>query len=100
MQAKQTCEINQSAALLRRHGCTGATGGLSGPVFTGFDNAGKPIVDFTEADKSLLAMREHFGDAVANTYGGLALVGITSYQPSDYSSTFGRSFEQVTPLWT
>jgi hypothetical protein len=95
--AKQAAELPAAAALLRRYGCTAATGGLGGPAFSGYGAGGAPKVDFTAADESMQAIRTVFGGADVNTYGGLAPGGVSPYGPTDYTAAYGRTYEQVPP---
>lgn len=93
--AKQAAELPAAAALLRRYGCTAATGGLGGPAFSGYGAGGAPKVDFAAADASMRAIREVFGGADVNTYGGLAPGGVSTYGPTDYTAAYGRTYGQV-----
>ena len=94
--AKQASELIPMLEVLKAHGMTTVTGGLSGPKLTGCDSQGDPIMDFAEADATMARIKNHFGRSV-NSYGGFEIGGLNMYSPqiTAYPSSTCGSYAEI-----
>ncbi|MDX2158554.1 MAG: hypothetical protein SFW09_18800 [Hyphomicrobiaceae bacterium] len=92
--ARREREMQASVELLSQWGMNAASGGLSGLRFTSYRD-GRPLIDFTDADKSMKAIRGRFTGEVL-TYAGFQLEGaILPYLPIETRNTLARPYPIV-----
>jgi hypothetical protein len=90
--AKQEAELQASIALLHRYGMTGVDGGIGGPLFKGYSD-GQPVIDFSQADKTMAALQGLYSGEI-NSYGGIGIQGLSTYSTQD-TSAYGKPYVEV-----
>lgn len=91
---RRTAEMQKSVDLLGDWSMTAASGGLSPLRFQAYRD-GKPLIDYTDADTSMAAIRRRFQGEVL-TYDGFNFDGgIQAYAPRDTRGSFARPYERV-----